>query len=125
MAAFLPRLGEGRVLAVCSTLVVAGLLLLGAAPDAPTMIAAAAIIGGSIGPILALGMARLAATSGDDRLAASAVMAGGAATAIVLPAATVALELVVGLQLAVAALVVPAVVVVAGVWRSRVPVAAR
>ncbi len=70
-------------------------------------------------------MARLAATSGDDRLAASAVMAGGAATAIVLPAVTVALELVVGLQLAVAALVVPAVVVVAGVWRSRVPVAAR
>ena len=125
VAAFLPRLGEGRVLAVCSTLVVAGLLLLGAAPDAPTMIAAAALIGGSIGPILALGMARLAATSGDDRLAASAVMAGGAATAIVLPVATVALELVVGLQLAVAALVVPAVVVVAGVWRSRVPVAAR
>ena len=94
-------------------------------PTRRTMIAAAAIIGGSIGPILALGMARLAATSGDDRLAASAVMAGGAATAIVLPAVTVALELVVGLQLAVAALVVPAVVVVAGVWRSRVPVAAR
>jgi len=125
VATSLPRLGEGRVLAVCSTAVVLGLVLLGIAPDAATVIAAAAIVGGSIGPILALGMARLAATSGDDRLAASAVMAGGGAAAIVLPAATVALEAVIGLQLAVAALAVPALVVVVGVWRSAVPVVAR
>ena len=85
------------------------------------MVAAAALIGGSIGPILALGMARLAAATHDDRLAASAVMACGALTAIALPASTVVLEPVVGLQHAVGALVVPALVVVAGVWRSRVP----
>jgi MFS family permease len=125
VATSLPRLGEGRVLGVCSTSVVIGLVLLGIAPDAPTVIAAAALIGGSVGPILALGMARLAVASGDDRLAASAVMAGGGAAAIVLPAATVALEPVVGLQLAVAALAVPAVVVVIGVWRSAVPLTAR
>lgn len=121
VATTLARLGEGRVLTVCSIGVVLGLGVLGLAPDTATLVVATALIGGSIGPILALGMARLAAITRDDRLAASAVMACGAASAIVLPVATVALEPALGLQLAVAALAAPALVVVAGVWRSRLP----
>jgi hypothetical protein len=68
--------------------------------------------------MLALGIARAADLSGDDRMSASAAMAGGGIAMIAFPAAIVALQLVVGLQLAVAALAVPALVVVAGVWRS-------
>ena len=100
-------------------------MLLGIAPDARTVVAAAALIGGSVGPILALGMARLAVTSGDDRLAASAVMAGGGATAIVLPVATVALEPSWACSSPWPRWSVPAPSWWSRVWRSAVPAAAR
>lgn len=119
VTAFLPRLGERRVLVVASLGLVLGHVLLVAAGSATALAVATVVLGASSAPLLPVAIARVAAWSGEDRLATATVMSAGGAAQILCPAIVfAAYRLGVEFQTAVSATVVLAVVVAAAAPRA-------
>jgi len=112
--------GPGPLRASAVVLLVA-FLGFGASPSAWTTALAAVALGAGIGPLLPLGMARVAAELEDDRAASALVFALNAVSQIAVPAFVVALVVAVDLHLALTATAVFAVVVALAVRLSERP----
>lgn len=114
----LARVGETAELWACVVVCLVGYGLLALAAHPAVVVAAAALVGAGVGPLLPLGMARTVRATGDDRLASSLVMTLAAAAQIALPALVVALNVALELQTALTCTVAAAVVIAVAVRRS-------
>lgn len=84
------RVGGRSLLVAGAAAVFAGHIVLWFAGDVPTMLVATVLVGAGAGPLLPVGIARVAMWSKADRLGTSAVMALAGVAQIVLPACVIA-----------------------------------
>jgi MFS family permease len=119
VASLAARVDGRRILLVCSVLVVLGHIVLFLAWSPAILLVAAATIAIGAGPLLPVGIARVAQWSGDDRLGTAAVMGLAALSQIVFPALVVGVHAAgMSLQHAAAVTVLPALLILAAARRA-------
>ena len=113
------RVGERMILVLGAGAVVAGHVVLFAAPTASVLLVAAVVAGAGTGPLLPVEIARVAHWSRDDRLGTAIVMALQGPANILLTSAVIAAHaLGLSLQHAAAVTIVPAVVMLLAARRA-------
>jgi MFS family permease len=117
-----PEVEGAAPLRASVALLLAGYAVLALAPSAAVAALAAVLLGAGVGPLLPLGMARVAGELGDDRAASALVFALNGVAQIVLPAAVAVLLALVDLRLALVATALVAALVALAVRRSESPV---